>query len=427
MGRDARTRGRAVAGAGEPRAGKHPPGEPEYGYSRTARVDSPVLVYDAIVIGARCAGASTAMLLARAGHSVLLVDRARFPSEIPHGHFIHRHGPVRLSRWRLLDRVLATGCPAITSLLVDFGDFPLAGRELVVDGVPVGLGPRRGALDGVLVNAAVEAGTELREGFVVDELVFDDGRVVGIDGRSGGKRVRELARFVIGADGRNSGVAKRVQAPAYDAVPTLSIWYFSYWSGVPGEALELYQRGRRIIFAFPTNDELHAVFVGWPAAELDTVRRNPEAALLAAVDLFPELAERVRGGLREERLRGATHLPNFLRRAGGPGWALVGDAGCHKDPYLALGLCDAFRDAELLADALAEALSHGSEAKALAEYERRRNEATLADYRRNLEQAQLDPPPAEVLKVRASLRGDQAAINHHMLEGEGLLAPEPTE
>jgi 2-polyprenyl-6-methoxyphenol hydroxylase-like FAD-dependent oxidoreductase len=107
-------------------------------------------MYDAIVIGARCAGASTAMLLARGGHSVLLVDRARFPSEIPHGHFIHRHGPGRLGRWGLLDRVLATGCPAITSLLVDLGDFPLVGRELVLDGVPFGVGPRRGALDGVL-------------------------------------------------------------------------------------------------------------------------------------------------------------------------------------------------------------------------------------------------------------------------------------
>ena len=395
---------------------------------KEASVNWPVLVYDAIVIGARCAGASTAMLLARAGHSVLLVDRARFPSEIPHGHFIHRHGPARLSRWGLLDRVLATGCPAVTSLLVDFGDFALVGHELVVDGLPVGLGPRCGALDRMLVNAAVEAGAELREGFVIDELVFDDGRVVGVEGRSGGKRVRERARFVIGADGRNSGVAKQVQARAYDAVPTLTIWYFSYWNGVPGEALELYQSGRRIIFAFPTNDELYAVFVGWPAAELHSVRRDPEEALLAAVDLAPELAERVRGGRRAERLLGATQLPNFLRRAGGPGWALVGDAGCHKDPYSALGVCDAFRDAELLADALVDSLSNRrSEAEALGEYERQRNQATMEDYRRNLQQAQLNQPPAEVLEVRASLRGDQAATNRYMLEGEGLIAPDRIE
>ena len=157
------------------------------------------------------------------------------------------------------------------------------------------------------------------------------------------------------------------------------------------------------------------------------MRGSPEEALLAAVDLAPELAERMRGGRREERLLGATQVPNFLRRPGGPGWALVGDAGCHKDPYLALGLCDAFRDAEcspthsLMPFRMVEAKPRRGE------YERRRNDATLADYRRNLQQAQLNPLPAEVLKCRASLRGDKAAINRYLLEGEGLLAAEPTE
>ena len=367
------------------------------------------------------------MLLARSGHDVLLVDRARFPSEIPHGHFIHRHGPARLSRWGLLDRVLATGCPAITSLTVDLGDFPLTGRDLAVDGVPVGLGPRRGSIDQVLVEAAAEAGAELREGFVVDGLTYDDlGRVTGIEGRAtgGGGTVREAATFVVGADGRNSGVAKRVEAPVYDAAPTLTFWYFSYWSGVPGESLELYQRGRRILFAFPTNDGLFAVFAGWPLGELAEIRRDPERELLAAVDLVPELAERVRGGRREERLLGATQLPNFLRRPGGLGWALVGDAGCHKDPYSALGICDAFRDAELLAEALGDVLAgHRPEAEALAEYEQRRNEATLADYRANLYEAELNPPSPRFLELRASLRGDQEATNRFFLIGEGRLAP----
>jgi len=388
-------------------------------------------LYDAIVIGARCAGATTAMLLARSGHDVLLVDRARFPSEIPHGHFIHRHGPERLSRWGLLDRVLATGCPAITSLTFDLGDFPLVGRDLAVDGVPVGLGPRRAALDQVLVEAAVEAGAELREGFVVDELTYDEsGRVTGVEGRVAGTggAVREGATFVIGADGRNSGIAKRVQAPVYDAAPTLTCWYFSYWSGVPGAALELYQRGRRVIFAFPTNHGLFAVFVGWPLGELAEVRRDPERALLAAVDLVPELAERVRGGDREERLLGATQLPNFLRRPGGPGWALVGDAGAHKDPYSALGVCDAFRDAELLAEAIGDVLAgRRPEHEALAGYERRRNEATMADYKANLYEAELNPPSPEFLRLRASLRGDQAATNRFMLIGEGRLAPDAAE
>jgi flavin-dependent dehydrogenase len=138
---------------------------------------------DAVVIGARCAGATTALVLARRGLDVLLVDRAAFPSEIPHGHFIHQSGPARLAELGLLDRVLGTGCPAVTTIATDFGDGPLTGRGIVRDGVPFGLGPRRGPLDRVLVEAAAAAGAEVRERFAVDELVADRDRVVGVRGR----------------------------------------------------------------------------------------------------------------------------------------------------------------------------------------------------------------------------------------------------
>jgi flavin-dependent dehydrogenase len=383
-------------------------------------------VYDAIVIGARCAGATTAMLLAREGFRVLLLDRARFPSEIPHGHFIHRHGPARLSRWGLLEPILETGCPPVTSIAMDLGDFPLVGRDLVVDGVPVGLGPRRAALDKVLVDAAVAAGAELREGFAVDDLTFEDDRVTGIRGRArnGSPPVAETARFVIGADGRNSSVAKRVEALAYEAVQTVTCWYFSYWSGMPSEGLELYRLDRRVIFAFPTNDGLFALFVAWPIEELTAVRADVERELLAVVDSVPELAERVRGGSREERIYGATQLPNFLRTPGGPGWALVGDAGCHKDPYLALGLCDALRDAELLSEALADALTgRRPEHEALADYERVRNEATMPDYQQNISLARFNPLPPEILERRAAARGNQEAANRFYLVGEGRISP----
>jgi len=376
-------------------------------------------LYDVIVVGARCAGATTAMLLARRGLDVLLVDRARFPSELPHGHFIHRHGPARLHRWGLLDRVLATGCSPITSFVEDLGDFTLRGDDLVVDGVPVGVGPRRAALDAVLVEAAVEAGAELRESFPVHGLAFEDGRVTGV---RGGSAVTERARFVIGADGRNSRVAKQAQAAGYDEVPTLTCWYFSYWSGVPGNALELYMRDRHVIFAFPTNHELFALFVSWPIDELDSVRSHAERRLLQAVDAVPELAERLHVGTREERIYGATSLPNYLRRPYGEGWALVGDAGCHKDPFLALGICDAFRDAELLADAVGAALSRERpEADALAVYERRRNRATRADYEKNVHLASGQPPPREVLETRARVRGDARATTAYFLTSEGLL------
>lgn len=384
-------------------------------------------MYDAIVIGARCAGAPTAMLLARKGYTVLLVDRAIFPSEIPHGHFIHRRGPQRLHRWGLLDRIVATGCPPVTAITLDTGDVSLTGQDLVMDGVAAGYGPRRAVLDKVLVNAAIEAGAELREGFTVEDFVIDGDRIVGIRGqaRTGGATVTEHARIIIGADGRNSRLARAVQAPEYETAPTLTCWYFSYWSGVSGDGLEIHVRASRVVFAFPTNDDLFAVFVAWPIAEQRAVQADLAGQFMAAVDLVPNLAERVRGGRQEERFYGATNLPNFLRKPYGPGWALVGDAGCHKDPYLALGLCDAFRDADFLADAVDEGLSGRRPLDdALAEYERRRNEATLPDYRMNLGLAQFMPPPPEMVRLHAALHGNQEATNRYMMVNEGWIPPE---
>jgi flavin-dependent dehydrogenase len=387
-------------------------------------------MYDAIVIGARCAGSATAMLLARKGCKVLLVDRAVFPSDIPHGHFIHRHGPRRLAHWGLLDRIVATGCPPVTSWTFDQDDFPLTGDNLTVDGIAFGYGPRRSALDTVLVNAAVEAGVEFRDRFTVEDFVTADGAVRGVRsrGRGSATTVTELARVTIGADGRNSRLAKTVRAPVREFVPALTCWYFSYWSDVASQGLEVHVRQNRVIFAFPTNDDLFAIFVAWPGAEFSRVRADIEGQFMDVVDQIPALAGRVRGGRRAERFRGAGDVPNFLRQPHGPGWALVGDAGCHKDPYMALGICDAFRDAELLADALDDGFS-GREpiASALAGYERRRNEATLPDYRQNLQAARFAPLPADVARLRAAVRGNQDATNRFFMTIEGMLPPEPRQ
>ena len=379
--------------------------------------------YDAIVVAARCAGAATAMLLAREGLDILLVDRAQFPSEIPHGHYVRLHGPPRLAKWGLLDRVLATGAPPITSITMDLGDYPLTGRGLSVDGVPVGVAPRRAALDQVLIDAAIEAGAEFRERFPVEDLTFADGRVTGVRSRGG---ATESARFVIGADGRNSSVAKRVGASSYAQRPTLACWYFSYWSGVPSEGLEMYRRENRMIFAHPTNDDLFTIFVGWPIAELPSVRADPEAQMMAVIDTVPELAERVRAGQRAERICGATQLPNFLRKPYGPGWALVGDAGCHKDPVRALGICDALRDAELLAAALTDAVSGaGSEEGALSGYESRRNEATMDEYEANIRAALFTPLAPQILEARAAARDDPQAMAQFCLAWEGRIPQRP--
>ena len=384
-------------------------------------------MYDVIVVGARCAGASTAMLLGRKGYKVLLVDRARFPKDIPHGHFIHRHGPARLARWGLLDRIVATGCPPVTSVSTDYGDCALASENLSIEGVALGYGPRRAPLDKVLVDAAVEAGVELRDGFAVDGFSTDGDCVTGIRGtdRAGGSSVAEYARLTIGADGRNSRLAKAVSAPQYEMTPPLTCWFFSYWSGVNLDRLQIAVRTNKVLFSFPTNDDLFAIFAAWTSSELPAIRADVEGRFMAFLDEVPDLAGKVRSGRREERFYGMPDVPNFLRKAYGRGWALVGDAGCHKDPFLALGICDAFRDAELLADAVDSALSGDVDsAEAMAGYERRRNEATMADYQQNLAQAQFQPLPPEMAQLRRALRGNAADTHRYYLAIEGMVPPE---
>jgi len=384
-------------------------------------------MYDAIVIGARCAGAVTAMLLARHGHRVLLLERGVIPSDVHRGHFIHRHGPKRLADWGLLERVVATNCPPLTTHLTDFGDFPLIGRDIRVGNVAWGYAPRRRQLDQVLVEAAIEAGVEFRPNFLVENCLWDGDRVKGIRGRdqSQATSCTENALITIGADGRNSTLARTVGAPSYEEVPTLTCWYFSYWSGVPTEGFEWYIRKNRVIFSFLTNDNLFAIFIGWPITEFNSVKTDIEGQFMNAVDLIPGFAERVRSGRREERFYGAADLPNFLRRPFGPGWALVGDAGCHKDPMMAQGICDAFRDADFLSTAIHEGLAEQCPLDdALKRYERRRNEATMTEYRDNIAAARFSPVSPELLELRLALRGNQGDTNRFVMALEGWISPE---
>jgi flavin-dependent dehydrogenase len=184
----------------------------------------------------------------------------------------------------------------------------------------------------------------------------------------------------------------------------------------------MYRRDNRMIFAHPTNDELLAAFVGWPIAELPAVRADAEGEMMAVIDTVPELSDRIRAGRREERIYGATQLPNFLRKPYGPGWALVGDAGCHKDPVRALGICDALRDAEFLAESITAAFSGArSEKDAFSGYERSRNEATIHEYEANIRAARFNPPAQEILAARAAARDDPHASAQFCLAWEARI------
>ena len=219
--------------------------------------------YDAIIVGARCAGAPTATLLARKGYRVLVVDRASFPSDTISTHMIHAPGVAALKRWGVLDKVVASGCPPVETYSFDFGPFMIKGTPRPSDGTSVGYAPRRTILDKILVDAAVEAGAEVRERFTVDEIVVEDGVVVGIRGHDeGGSSVIERARVVIAADGRNSQLAKAVQPLQYNEKPMLQWSFYTYWSGLPVDGFEIFIRPDRGWAAVGTNEGLTMLVVG---------------------------------------------------------------------------------------------------------------------------------------------------------------------
>jgi flavin-dependent dehydrogenase len=370
-------------------------------------------MYDAIVVGARCAGSPTAMLLARRGYRVLMVDRATFPSDTLSTHAVKLPAGAALRRWGLLDRVIASNCQPIRTWTVDVGPFALSGKAPPADGVTAGYAPRRRILDSILAEAAVEAGVEFRPEFSVDELLVDSERVIGVRGRTArNTSVVEQTRIVIGADGVHSLVARSVDAPQYNVKRALTCAYFSYFSGVATTGVEFYPRPGCTIITFPTNDEQSIVHVQWPNAEFPLVRADIEHNFLRALNLAPGLAERVRSDKREDRFYGTADLPNYFRKPHGPGWALVGDAGLHRDPITAQGIADAFRDAELLAIALDGVFcGRQTETAGLANYERQRNLAAMPIYEFTTQQATLEPPPPEMQQLFAALRGNQPQID----------------
>jgi 2-polyprenyl-6-methoxyphenol hydroxylase-like FAD-dependent oxidoreductase len=380
--------------------------------------------YDAIVVGARCAGSPTAMLLARKGYRVLVVDRATFPSDTVSTHLVHPMGVAALARWGLLDRLTATGCPAIHTYTFDFGPFTISGRPGTTD-APVAYCPRRTILDKLLVDAAAEAGAEIREGVIVEEIRIEEGRVVGIKGRSKtGNIVTERAAVVIGADGRYSLVADAVRSESYNEKPPLLAPYYTYWSGLPMDGrFETYIRPHRGFAAAPTHDGLTLTVGGWPYAEFETNKKDVEGNFLKMFDLAPAFAKRVRGAKREAPFAGVA-VTNFFRKPYGPGWALVGDAGYNKDPITAQGIQDAFRAAEQCAAALDQTFTHArSYDEAMGDYQRNRDEHVLPMYEFTCQLATLEPPPPEMQQLFAAITGNRTAMDGFVQMNAGTISP----
>jgi len=368
--------------------------------------------YDAIVIGARCAGAPTAMLLARAGARVLLVDRATFPSDTLSGHAIKAPGVGYLQRWGLLDEVLASGCPPVYDRHVTICDQALPAPPAEPERLPL-LAPRRTVLDMILVQAARRAGAEVHEQTTLSAVVRDGERVVGVQGTcKHGKPMQALAPIVIGADGKQSWLARQVGAAYTHYQPTVSLAYFAYWKGLSTDSLALHFSPGQATGLFPTNDGQTVVFVQARIARRAEFQADVPGQYLAALRGVPAVADLLARATRATPILGMLDQPAFFRASYGPGWALVGDAAHHKDPLGARGITDAFRDAAQVAQAVGAGLGGARDLMpALAECQAVREATAYPVSVRNHRLAELPDDAAEIANrfgelVRAEAEAD---------------------
>lgn len=381
-------------------------------------------MYDVIVVGARCAGSSTAMLLARQGHRVLVVNKATFPSDTNSTHFVQQPAAAKLRDWGVLDRVVATGCPPIPTFGLDVGEAALRGHPTPADGQALAYAPRRHLLDTILVEAAAEAGATVETGCTVEDLVFEDGAVTGITARDDtGRSFTERCRLVVGADGLRSQVARVVDAPILDDRGVLQIAWYAYWDGVDVPGMEAFVCGDERCGAIPTNDGLTVIPVTWPTDRFDEVHADIEGHYLEVLDRTP-LGEQVRAGSRESRWHAGGPLPNHLRQPVGPGWVLVGDAGIHHDPLTAHGITHAFVGAQQLADAVGPALE-GETAMddALADYHRARDEDVVPMLDFTCMVATPGPFPPEMIALFHAMEGNEEATDRWFGVMAGTVLP----
>jgi 2-polyprenyl-6-methoxyphenol hydroxylase-like FAD-dependent oxidoreductase len=311
--------------------------------------------YDAVIVGARCAGAATGLLLARSGAKVLVVDRQAYGSDTMSTHALMRGAVVQLKRWGLIPEIAAAGTPAIRSTTFHYGSEAVRVAIKPEHGVECLFAPRRTVLDRLLVDAARKVGAEVRHGVVLSELQFaSNGRIVGVTLKdASGSCMTVSTDIVIGADGRQSTIAQLVNARTYVEGCNASAIVFGYYENLTRDGSHWHFAKDVAAGVIPTNSG-HCVFAAVPEPQFfPTFRRNVMRGFLEVLQSSsPGLRADVERGTLIGRLRGFGGAPGYLRECHGAGWALVGDAGYFKDPLTAHGITDAFRDAELLSRAI---------------------------------------------------------------------------
>ena len=348
--------------------------------------------YDVVVVGARVAGATTAALVGDAGYRVLLIDRHVFPSATLSTHFFRGADLVSvLKRLRVLDRVLETRCPPLTCEYAYVNG--TADRQQRPPQRPGDIGyclsVRRTTLDHLLVRRACQSSTvELLERCRLTQLHWTAGRLAELELSTpeGVRRVR--ARAVVGADGRHSFVARVVQAPTEEAAEPLRALYYCYVRQFPGpsggqpDGPEFSRLDDEIAYVFPSDDGVTCIAISINRAAFGWIKKALAARFRERLLAHRGLADRFVAAFAASEVLGSGPEPNYMRVPWGPGWALVGDAGLHQDPWSGQGMDMAGVHGTFLAEALLEWFSGAaSPVDALAAYHRRRNEHALEIYR----------------------------------------------
>ncbi|HEX9177306.1 MAG TPA: NAD(P)/FAD-dependent oxidoreductase [Mycobacterium sp.] len=381
--------------------------------------------YDVIVVGGRVGGAATAMLLARAGLRVLVIEAARQGTDTLSTHALMRGGVTQLHRWGLLDAVIATGTPAIRATQFSYGDDTETVEIRTLDGISALRAPRRTVLDALLLDAAREAGAEIRSPARVTRLLTDRGKVRGVEGvsRGTGTSFRATATITVGADGRGSMVAEAVDAEFQRRGTASGAIIYGYFPGLARDRYHWAYRPGVTAGVVPTGDGLACVWAGTPTARFDTMRSNSldTSFRLLLAEAVPQVARSIADTPPAGPLRGFPGMPGYIRSGGGPGWALVGDAGYYKDPITAHGITDALRDAELLAQAVLTAPRGGpAQLAALRDYQHIRNRLSepLFDLTERIASYQWD-----LAELRGLLRALSRAMQPEVDALRGLDGP----
>jgi 2-polyprenyl-6-methoxyphenol hydroxylase-like FAD-dependent oxidoreductase len=312
--------------------------------------------FDVIVVGARCAGAPLATMLARAGLRVCLLDKDRFPSDTLSTNGIQPSGVQVLERLGVLESLLEIAPPMVRARMVFDEDVAKVDDVVAITGAPV-LSVRRVNLDQILVNAAAEAGAEVRTQTPVTGLVLDRSRVAGVITASGELR----APLIVGADGTRSAVAKLVGAREYHPTPNGRLFMWAYYEADPTNG-EMWI-GKIDDYAYlvtPTDDGLTLVGACPSIDRRDEARANREAVYEEGIRAWPDLHDGIADARREGPIHTMANMHGFFRASAGPGWVLTGDAGHFKDPTPGQGIADALRQAEKLAGEIERALGGGA-------------------------------------------------------------------